>query len=305
MPKRLFFWTCLTLVLVAYLINTGRRFTELTVYFDQDGFLPLLIGTCFLLWIYMGLVVFFASLFLRHKPTTRQRFYYYLTAITTVLALNTYLLSMLFAQHQGKPYLLNYLKTGFVFFLIPVLFYVLLVERLPHFSWPLHQLNRLRANRSLAADQPENSVGDVSTENTSSANSLNRGLRKIWIQDVVEIVFRRNGAIVYLVTGEGILFDRTSSAIEEWANKDWFVKIKKHQYVNMLHWSVGAKRKYELKLNDDVLDSYREVRRMTDKAWKEHCTVSERMRVNLTQYIEKRLSATSFLRDEYFSYLPV
>lgn len=120
--------------------------------------------------------------------------------------------------------------------------------------------------------------------------------------DIVMLFFGGQGAGMITNTGELILFKHTSSIMEKWLNKEWFVQMKRAVYINMWYFQPGLVQKYVLDIDPKVFELMKLNQLAVVDIWEKVITVSPRFRKNVAECFKNRDQLFPICRQELFDY---
>lgn len=222
----------------------------------------------------------------KHLPRWMLHLYYYSMITVSVGTFNTLLLHLLFDIAGSSLIESGYWKYGFPLLMLLLVFYASLLAWRPQYSFFYNiQMRKLwQLGRRMVHWKDRQGASDAPT--TSSGKPLNPMplVDKILILEILVYVSTRKGGILYMIDGHVIYTRHTSTVIDTWLAKDWFVRIGKGRFVNMYHLRRSKRSKYCLEPSPEVMEALRTVGNVDSRKRRKLMEVSDWFKEDLAQH---------------------
>lgn len=309
-------YTFLISVIVAYLLTTNRRFMDFGIYIKQPTFWLLLFLAVVLLWVYLfwiSAVQQFCYTVVATRPEkSAKRWHahvrYYVCTIVPLASVHLLIMALLFRIAGSGLWESGYLRRDFWFFVSWMVGMAVLLQRQPHWSvyhralqlWGMHREQEHGKGNAQPAAPDVLLEGNRPEPGANGYATPKKMEESIKIQDILLIDSYRRGAVIYLITGESIAIKASSSIVDSWKARCWFLKAGKGRCVNMWHLSPKYADKYLLEPVVAVKARFMDKQHWDEKKWRQKFHVSRWFRKDLAHHLEIREQLPRDCWDEYY-----
>lgn len=308
-------FTFLISLFTAYIIIARHRFFDISYYLSTDNFWLMYVILLGLQWLYMlSINIIYATFIvylpgaIKHLSFTLRFILYFSIALFIVVLIHVGLMAYAFRIGSNTLRDSGYLQNDFFYFFAVLMGYLLFLVRYPHLSIFQTLLKRLFKGAMDFAmqhvvEKPVETMVLPSYEGEIMSSSGLIPVRRIRIYSVLLFYYSKaNPSFIVDTVGQVFYIDNTSSSLAELLVKEWIVRVNTNTHLNMWHFDSFPRGSKTPLLSDIMLERVEVGLKSHGLSFIELCTVSDRLRGNVTRHYERRDSLSQKGWDQYFEY---